>query len=381
MTEDWTKAWKEVAKAFDQVNLNTFFKKAKFKKTLIVADGDLDGIVSAILVNYVFKNNLLERPEIRFTRPHLVKVFNSNALKIEDMGIITSGYDFIIIVDCAINNRDPEMSKKFIENINCPFIWIDHHYYDGDPLPANCFIRERESCVSLIRELYPDVKFPKKINELITLAHETDKGNTENIFNNSLKINLQSEEARREIYQYGIAYNGLDEETHYLARIKERSERSVMLRNNTEELIEKHRKIIGNVSVIDMREFRDKRIGFTHLYMTCYKDTPFVLIKYFSTDKEKGGEEYLKIGRSPTCRVNLLKVFNLKAGARYRITIKNERKMTATELNNPKLMKGREIMKLVDDKHGKRKIQIKGRCLYKDSELLRILENAYRKYK
>ena len=317
--DEWAKAVK-VANTYSKVSLTK-----KYDKCLIVAHGDLDGIVSAIMMRYIFKNKLNNEPETIFTRPHEVKKYNPKALKKENRGIKTDVYDLIIVVDIAVNNRDPNTTLNFVKHVAHKLLWIDHHKSDiGMP---HCITKKKDSCVQLIQQLFHMAKYTPKIDTLIRYAHETDMGNGNNIFDHSLKINLRSDEARYEIYRYGTSFVGgaLEDEDHYKIMRKDSRHNELILNSN--EVIKTRRKIVGNVSIIDMIDYRNKTINSTYVFHQCYKQTPIVVIKYLSTNKEEGGEEYFKIARSRDCRVHLPRLFGLKSGASYRITVKNEHKV------------------------------------------------------
>lgn len=368
---DWKEIWKEISAKFDKMSNISLTKT--YDKCLIVAHGDLDGIVSATLMKYVFKNRL-KVVEVIYTRPHYIKIFNPNATKPENRGIKTDIYDLIIVVDIAVNNRDPQSTINFINSVRHKLLWIDHHETTVD-LPT-CIIRKKDSCVKLITDLFPDAKYPKKVKELIKNAHDTDMGNGDNIYNHSLKINLRSDEARREIDMYGTSLLGGELETLMLDRITIKSNRHNDLIKHSNEVYDTLRSIHGNITVLDIREYRNKTIDSTYLFHKCYKDTPVVIFKYLSTNKSEGGEEYLKIARSRDYYLNLPRLFGLKSGAKYRITIPNSRNMTKEEKENPDLVKGREIYRLIERNGKKIRIRVEGKCMYRNSEIFNKLENG-----
>jgi len=369
MTETWKEIWNDIGDKFDK--MRRISPDRKYVKPLIIAHGDLDGIVSAIMMEIIFKNNWINEPEVIFTRPHEVKRYNIKAQKKENRGIKTDVYDIIIVVDIAVNNRDPQSTINFINHVKHKLLWIDHHPNTVD-LPT-CIIKKKGSCVELIGELFPDTKFNKRVKELIQFAHDTDCGQGNNIFDHSLKINLRSDEARYEIYRYGTSFVGGALEDNDLYKILRKDSRHLQLVKNSDEVYNTLRTIHGNVSVVDMREYRDKTINSTYLFHKCYDDTPVVILKYLSTRKEDGGEEYLKIARSNDCRLHLPSLFGLKSGASYRITIPNSRKLTTAEMSCPSLYEGKEIFK--------QRKQLKGRCMYSDAEIVKKLEDGLKRIK
>ena len=161
--------WQDISEGFD----NKFKNAVKMSLTkqyeacLIVAHGDLDGIVSAAMMKHVLKHNCAEI-ECGFYRPHYIKIHNPKATKEENKGIITKPYDLIVIVDIAVNNRDYNTVFKFIESVKHKLLWIDHHYTKRS-LP-NCIIKKKDSCVELIQEIFPLAKYPKKVNDIIRMS-------------------------------------------------------------------------------------------------------------------------------------------------------------------------------------------------------------------
>lgn len=86
------------------------------KKVLVIAHGDLDGIISAALVMKQFDLQM-ETTKILFTQPFLLD-------KVE----VDENIEKVFVVDIAVNNRDTEITRKFIEKIGDRLeYWVDHH--------------------------------------------------------------------------------------------------------------------------------------------------------------------------------------------------------------------------------------------------------------
>lgn len=83
---------------------------------LIVAHGDMDGIASAVLQAGLL-NISPEDLMVVFCQP-----FTVDKIKIpEDV-------EQVYVVDIAVNNRDPQMTERFIENLGDKLaVWTDHH--------------------------------------------------------------------------------------------------------------------------------------------------------------------------------------------------------------------------------------------------------------
>jgi hypothetical protein len=88
----------------------------KTETTLIIAHGDLDGVISAALLAAKFG---LESGtfELVFAQPFLL-----------DKVQIPATVDNIYVVDIALNNRAPEMTLGFIKKHSAHLVkWYDHH--------------------------------------------------------------------------------------------------------------------------------------------------------------------------------------------------------------------------------------------------------------
>ena len=292
----------------------------------IITHGDLDGIISGVMVAEIIQP-YCRKIETIFTQPFLINEIPTKVLE---------SYDRIFMCDLAINNRRPEMTLSFIQAHANKIIVIDHHRgwvkYNIHKF-AN-FIKyideNAKSCVSLIKRL-TSFKFHPRTEELIKYAHLTDQGNGNNEFNWALKINLRSNEAREQIYNYAMSLSGGLSEWYYIKSIKE----------NTNFILKKLSKINRNVMFIDMRRERDKTVDKTLMFFTAYKKAPFVVLKFLSNIN---GEEYITIATNT--RKDLVKLFKLSSGQSYRITIRNSTK-----------------------KYGQ------GKVLFTDNDLVKILNN------
>lgn len=390
MTETIQKVWHDIAIAFDEKFKNAIKISLlkHYKRCLIMAHGDLDGIASAGLMNLIFRHNC-DVIETCFYRSHFIKVFNPKATKPENKGIITDKYDLIIVVDLAINNRDYKSVETFIKSIENKLLWIDHHY-TNKTIPI-CIIKSHNSCVALIQQLFPNAIYPRKVLELIEHAHRTDMGDGDNIFNHSLKVNLRSDEARYEILRYMTSIVGGELERISLERIKLKDIRHLLLVKNSDEALANWTTFYKNVAVIDAIDHRDKTTNSTYMFFECYKKAKCVIYKYLSTHRDRGGEEYMKIARSNDCNIHLPQLFGLPSGAKYRITKKNARRPTPEEnkdrpppterdINAPK-NHNRWCYTLKADESGYYIRYYNGMIKYTDAELVHILDRAIAKLK
>lgn len=280
-------------------------------KALLLTHGDLDGIVSGMMMYEIYKNKF-DKIEVLFTLPHKIHEINT-----------IDPYDFIIVTDIAINNRDTSLTKGFLERISDKkVIWIDHHYKPEEIDGVKCY-PEYKSCVSLIQSIYHK-EFDERMERLIELAHETDQGHGDNIFNKALKVNLKSDETRREIFRLitsiedGALYN------HSLSQIKKKADfYDERIASNMDYILENCVEIRDNVAILDMRDERNKRVDNTELFFKLYEKAPIVVKRYY--DSNDKNQEYYLICRDNDVGINLLDAFNLRSGASFRISIKKKR--------------------------------------------------------
>ena len=94
------------------------------RKILLVAHGDLDGVISAVLLiekichqKNIGQDEMLNQLRIKFAQPfHLERVE------------IPTAIEEIYVVDIGINNQDPFQTEDFIRKTGTKLIrWYDHH--------------------------------------------------------------------------------------------------------------------------------------------------------------------------------------------------------------------------------------------------------------
>ena len=102
--------------AYIDTPLSLLFPKTPYENVLILAHGDLDGIGSGLALYEIIKPNAKHIEKV-FTLPHYLSKHTDCA-----------GYDLIILVDLAINNRSVQMAFNFMNKYPNKVVWIDHHY-------------------------------------------------------------------------------------------------------------------------------------------------------------------------------------------------------------------------------------------------------------
>lgn len=284
-----------------------------YKVAIIIAHGDLDGVVSAV-ITYLIKIRDYHKIEICFTQPYWI----ADGKHIGDL----SKYDHIYVVDIALNNRDTVSVMKFIQRYGRKLTWYDHHYGWNDidnflrSASFKCYLDEREkSCVNLIRRVHKDFEFKEKINGLIKLAHQTDCGEIDNLFYKAIKLNPKNDESRREIVRYALSADGLEIERQSLISLKIKASLYEKIRQNALSVLREDSYKKSNVLFIDLKHRGYFPIDKTLAFFEGYKHAPYVVLKYLT----KSEDECITVATNTS--KNLVKTFNLPSGQPYRITL------------------------------------------------------------
>lgn len=310
---DWKETF-EKAKEVSIGRLSMSLLKA-YRNVGLFCHGDGDGIASAIYM-YEFLKPRSDNIEIIWTKPHKIAEHTN-----------TADYDLIVVVDIAINNRDPHMTRKWVQKHQKKLIWIDHHMSYFKLKFPNVIIRKKSSCIELIKEIFKNVnmKFNKRAIEVMKYGHLSDIGQIDNRYYKALKINLKADETRDEIFNYAVCHPQLEKVRICSQKIDEKAKiYDDRIAPNTRKLFNQRSYVVGNVTFIDIRNCRTRTIDKTLLAFIAYENTDFSIIKYYNNMEEK--REYLNISAKPNYSVDLLTLFNLQSGAEYRITRPNIKK-------------------------------------------------------
>ncbi len=280
---------------------------------IVVSHGDLDGIISAatILINYNIP------PEnIIFTQPFLL-----------DKITIPEGE--IYVVDIAINNRNPNMTKEFIERYREKIrLWVDHH--EGYTLLKEWLGEDKviagdsPSCPQLMREsgfIVPE--------EWVAAANAADRPTeykeTElsRFLNRALKYGILSEDEElkemimKTIVRYLVKSYKNENYSEEKRLLEEYGKLYEEIEGNTIESAGEIQEIHGfryKVGYIKLE--REKKVDITKLFMLAYKQYDIVIIQKYN----KEDEEITLIG-TKLKEINLVSIFNLKSGAPFRISL------------------------------------------------------------
>jgi len=282
-------------------------------KGIIITHGDLDGVLSGVLLHDVYKDDF-ETLEVVFSQPYWLA-------KMKYIGDL-SLYDKIFIADIALDNRDITSVMRFIQKYKDKLVWYDHHQGWSDTnllqtVKFSHFIDEKEkSCVSLIKKVHKKHTFSEKILEVAELAHRTDQGDINNIYHKALKINPKNQESRYEIFRYCISVLGGEQERQSIASIIRKSKYYMeVMYANTLKVLAKDSIIKRNVIFIDIRNYGKYPIDKTLLFFKAYELAPYCVLKFKTRDRQS----CLTIATNT--RLNLIRAFRQKSGQPYRITL------------------------------------------------------------
>jgi len=282
------------------------------KKVLVVAHGDLDGIVSAVLE--MKRSGLqLGTTEISFTQPYLVD-------KVE----VAEAIQEIYIVDIAVNNRDPEMTKKFIDKIRDKLVyWVDHH--QGWLPVLSQFHEQRrkfsiyEDSESAARIIAAESSFPADfpVEELVSDANAADTrrgklSKNGRLIEEAMKADLRNDSIREFAVRWIV--NGYEEDEDY-EKLQEAQARYQKVQAETEKLVERY-KVRDDVAVLDVRDVSDD-YDRTQLLVRGEQMAPTKTAVLLGKNPE--GEEIITVATMDKA-MNLVNLFGLPSGSPFRVS-------------------------------------------------------------
>ncbi len=273
------------------------------KRTVVVAHGDFDGIVSAV--------RLLEQlcipaedAKVIFTQPFLI-----------DRVEIPDNIEHIYVVDLAVNNRDPEMTETFIESLGTRLEgWYDHHqgwWSEHVHLDGRFHIAEdAEACACLFGHgndpLVQDaIATDTRHGELSEQAQVIEHACRADMHNDGIRVAavkwLLGDWSQREILENAAEkYAEIQKETERLAATYEADD---------------------NVATVDARSTPAENFDLTQLLLTGQKIAA-VAAMVIHTDP-RSGEKMVTVATQR--KVNLVEIFGLLSGAPFRVTLPVER--------------------------------------------------------
>lgn len=284
------------------------------KQVLVVAHGDLDGVVSAALE--MKRSGLsVAKTQMVFTQPFLV-----------DKIMISEKTEKIYVLDIAPNNRDVKMTREFIERISDRLeYWVDHHQgwrivlqeLDEEEKRKFSIFENSESTARIIavESTFPS-DFPVK--QLVSDANASDTRQGElsergRLIEEAIKADLSDDSVRLSAVRWIV--NGCREDEDY-KRLLEAQKRYQGVQEETERLASKY-DIHDGIAVVDVRNavgdydrtqllIRGEQIAPTR--------TAVVL------GKNPQNEEVITIATMDR-KVNLVNLFGLPSGAAFRVSL------------------------------------------------------------
>lgn len=278
----------------------------------LIAHGDLDGIISAGLMISQFGRNGLNRTALTFTQPFLIS---------EEIGILEDLY----VLDIAVNNRDPEMTYKFIERFGHHLrLWVDHHKGWSEVLSKLSVdnrgkflvVEDAESTAQIIdaesvRRLPEDL-----VRTLVSDANAADtrRGTLSHIgrlIEEATKADITDDTIRRSAVRWIV--NGCKKDGDYKI-LQERQKKYEEIQRTTEKLVEQY-EIRNGVAVVDVRDAVD--YDRTQLLVRGERMAPTRTAVLLG--KNPQGEEMITIATMSDR--NLVELFRLPSGSPSRVTL------------------------------------------------------------
>lgn len=272
------------------------------KDILVVAHGDLDGIISTVCLMKEFVLSI-EHTEIIFTQPFLVdKLEIPEAVKENN----------VFVVDIAVNNRDPEMTKEFIKKIgNRLAVWYDHHKgwsqilgWESTGGDTYGFVVDStaQSCAELVR----------KNDELVAdaTAADTRQGKLSpraQLIEQATKANMADDTIRL------LAVKWLLGDASAREGLEAAAKKYVAIQTETERLAATY--LVGIAALVDARQ-SNHQYDLTQLLLEGQKMSPFAVV--LTSHPQQG--EGLTIATSRK-DVNLVELFGLGSGAPFRVSL------------------------------------------------------------
>jgi hypothetical protein len=275
-------------------------------RNLVISHGDVDGVISAALL--AEKHQLsLQETDVVFTQPFLVEK------------VKTDGYKQIYICDLAVNNRDPQMTQRFIESLgNRLVVWYDHHQgWTNSGLTDERFVID-ESAASCAIIIGGDQQWVEAANAIDSRKGQSDLGQ---LLDQSMRVDLSDEEVRRYAFEYLLGQNDG-------SLLKKKQKEYETIQEKTRQLVNSG-EVRGQTLVVDTRGHK----GFdrTQLCLLGYERAPYVCVLGTTPPPE---EKVTTLVATNT-NTNLVKVFGLQSGAPFRIGLEGDHvESVVNTLNN-----------------------------------------------
>lgn len=281
------------------------------KEFVVVAHGDLDGIVSAaLLMNAPYGLSVVET-QVVFTQPFLV-----------DEVEIPETVKRVFVVDIAVNNRDTEMTRKFIKKLGDKLVvWYDHHEGwetilgagMGQTFDNGFFIDpESDSCAQLIEP--GNKRFAVWVADANASDTRTGQLSERGRFiEEAMKANLGDDSVRESAVRWIV--NGCSCTDKDYQRLQEAQRKHQKIQERTEKICEWFSDYSG-VAVIEVG--KNDYCDVTQVLLKGEQIAPTKTAVVLGKSLE--GEEVITIATMDKEK-NLVNLFDLPSGAPFRVSL------------------------------------------------------------
>jgi len=276
--------------------------------SVLVAHGDLDGMISAVLAMRRH-GKTVEETRLLFTQPFLLDKVEFPKGKLYEA----------IVVDIAVNNRDPEMTWRFIEKISgaVPVVWwYDHHqgwteFQEKHRLPENVHlcVDAQPSCAQIITSDCSGMVMD-------AVAADTRQGELSEVgrfIEEATKADLSDDSLRESAVRW-VMNGGLNDSDR--RKLQEAQERYQRVQRMTEELVGKY-EVYDGVAVVDVRDVVGD-YDRTQLLLKGEQMAPTRTALLLGKNPE--GEEVMTVATMDQ-KKNLVTLFGLPSGAPFRVSL------------------------------------------------------------
>jgi len=286
------------------------------KKDIVLFHGDFDGIASAVMLVNLFE---IANYEAYPCEPFGVNKFSGSIEALVKGGGLSGR---IFIADLAPNNKCIKMTEKFLARCAADFnetVLYDHHYgWENIAAPETIKMHVDASYKSCAAMIYNKFGGPRNVflDKLAADADIIDSGGCEGaakeaqIIYRALKSGLKDDEIKNRSLEYMLSGYSDGRCLEFLTA--KAAEYDQILKLSMEFAEKKITELSDGVCFIDVGE---SRCDITALIMRCYEKYDFVIVEY-----QSGPARFDVIG-TRLAKVDLVKVFGLKSGAKFRVTI------------------------------------------------------------
>jgi hypothetical protein len=272
---------------------------------LLIGHGDFDGIASVALLTKQLGISV-EELRVIFTQPFLVGKI-----------VIPDDIEQIYVVDIAVNNRDVEMTKRFIETLGERLkVWYDHHEGWHTPEMIDLTTSQGGKVIAQTARACA-VMLGQSSDELVqdAIAADTRKGTLSPrglLIEQACKANMANDSTRVSAVKWLMG----DESQK--AVLDKAAESYAEKQKATEELSVTY-EIIGKVAVVDTRN-SNHEYDLTQLLLAGQKLAEFAVAKVMNPQSK---EERITIATQSG--KNLVELFGLPSGSTFRVSLEATR--------------------------------------------------------